>query len=57
MDEIVETLTDLREEIERLPRFNGDDHGIFQDNQCGRYLLRDDVLGIFVLYLGPSSSK
>jgi hypothetical protein len=54
MDEIAEALTDLREEIARLPRWNDDHTGMHQDNQRGRYLLRDDVLGVFALYLGPT---
>ncbi|HWN51980.1 MAG TPA: hypothetical protein VNO18_19560 [Xanthobacteraceae bacterium] len=52
MDEIAEALTDLREEIARLPRWNDDHVGIYRDDQRGRYLLRDDVLGVFALYLG-----
>ena len=50
-DEIVEVLMD-KEQIERLPRFHGDNTGIYQDNQRGLYVLRDDVLGCFALYLG-----
>ncbi len=46
MDEIAEALTDLREEIARLPRWNDDHVGIYRDDQRGRYLLRDDVLGV-----------
>ena len=52
MDEIAEALTDLREEIARLPRWNDDHIGIYRDDQRGRYLLRDDVLGVFALYPG-----
>jgi hypothetical protein len=48
----IEMLRDLREEIERLPRLNDDHVGMHQDDQRGRYLLRDDVLGVFALYLG-----
>jgi hypothetical protein len=50
-DETVEALMDLRDQIKRLPRFN-DQGGIHQDNQRGLYVLRDDVLGVFALYLG-----
>jgi hypothetical protein len=52
MDEVAEALTDLREEIVQLPRWNDDHSGMFRDDQRGRYLLRDDVLGVFALYLG-----
>lgn len=51
-DEVVEALMDLREQVERLPRFNDDHTGAHQDNQTGLYVLRDDVLGCFALYLG-----
>jgi hypothetical protein len=51
-EEVVEALMDLREQIERLPRFNDDHTGVHQDNQTGLYVLRDDVLGCFALYLG-----
>ena len=40
---------DVREQIERLPRFSDDRT---QDNQSGRFLERNSVLGIFNLYLG-----
>jgi hypothetical protein len=51
-DEVVEALMDLREQIERLPRFADNHTGMYQDNQAGLYVLRDDVLGCFALYLG-----
>lgn len=50
-DEATEVLQDVREEIERLPRFADDHTGMFQDPR-GAYLLRNDVLGVFALYLG-----
>ena len=55
-EEVVEALMDLREQVERLPRFNDDHTGVHQDNQRdnqrGVYVLRDSVLGCFALYLG-----
>jgi hypothetical protein len=51
-DEVVEALMDLREQVERLPRFNDDHTGVHRDDQRGVYVLRDDVLGVFALYLG-----
>lgn len=51
-DEIAEVLTDLREEIARLPRWDDDHSGMHQDDERGRYLIRGDVLDIFALYLG-----
>jgi hypothetical protein len=52
-EEIVEALMDVREMVEKLPRYD-DQGGIHQDNQNGRFILRDDVLGVFALYLGGS---
>jgi hypothetical protein len=51
-DEVVEALMDLKDQIKRLPRFNDDHTGVHRDDQRGVYVLRDDVLGVFALYLG-----
>ena len=55
IDECTETLQDVLEEIQRLPRFRDDHVGMYQDDQHGIYLVRDDVLGVFALYLGDLS--
>ena len=44
-EEVVEALMDLREQVERLPRFNDDHTGVHQDNQRGVYVLRAPVQG------------